>query len=58
MSGRKYLPKFVSAKDAAKLLDVNYETVLRQVKLGNIPAIKVGKLIRIERSVLYKLIKN
>ena len=40
---------FLSIKDAAAFLDVEYKTVYRLVTTGELPAARVGKLYRIER---------
>jgi excisionase family DNA binding protein len=48
-----HLPReAVSMQDAADLLDVHYNTVRRLVRVGDLPAFRVGRQRRILRSAL------
>jgi excisionase family DNA binding protein len=48
----------VSITDAARLLDVHYETVRRLVASGKLEAFRVGRVIRIRRSVLLRYLQT
>ena len=42
--------QFLSIEDAAKLLDVDYKTIYRLVRSGEIPAARIGRVYRIKRA--------
>jgi excisionase family DNA binding protein len=42
----------LSMSDAAKLLDVHYETVRRLVAAGELESFRVGRVVRIKRCVI------
>lgn len=48
----------VSMADAAKLLDVHYETVRRLVSRGELEAFKVGRVLRIRKAVLVRYVQR
>jgi len=35
--------QFLKISEAAEVLDVHYNTILRQIKKGSIPAVKIGR---------------
>ena len=39
--------KFYSLEEVAEMLDVDYQLIYKQVKSGNMPSIRIGKLYRI-----------
>lgn len=43
---------FWSLEEIARLLDVNYQLVYRQVKDGKLPALRVGRIYRVKRADL------
>ena len=49
-NGKDEIERFVSAKEAASILRCHRNTVLRLVASGRIPAIRVGKVIRVQMS--------
>ena len=49
---------FLSIKDAAAFLDVEYKTVYRLVTTGELPASRVGKLYRIDRQDLVAYLQS
>ena len=44
--------EFLSIEDAAKLFDVDYKTVYKLVRSGEIPAARIGRVYRIKRADL------
>jgi len=44
--------KFLSIEEAAKLLGVDYKTIYRLVRSGEIPAARIGRVYRIKRKDL------
>lgn len=48
---------FLKTADVAKILNVSTQTVWTLIQNGEIEAVKVGKLYRIERAALEKFIK-
>ncbi len=44
--------EFLSIEDAAKLLDVDYKTIYKLVRSGEIPAARIGRVYRIKRADL------
>lgn len=48
---------FLKTSDVAKILNVSTQTVWTLIQNGEIEAVKVGKLYRIERAALEKFIK-
>ncbi len=42
--------EFLSIEDAAKLLDVDYKTIYKLVRSGEIPAARIGRVYRIKRA--------
>lgn len=49
---------FLTAKEAADMLRVNYDTVTRYVRSGYIPAVKIGKSFRIKRADIEALLNT
>ena len=43
---------FLSVREVADYLDIDYKTVYRLVRKGEIPAVKVGGMYRVRRSEL------
>jgi len=50
----KLMPKFLSARELAKVMDVCEVTVYRLARQGKIPAIKFGDLWRFDLSLFYE----
>ena len=48
---------FLKTSDVARILKVSTQTVCTLIQNGEIEAVKVGKLYRIERAALEKFIK-
>lgn len=44
--------EFLSIEDAAKLLNLDYKTIYKFVRSGEIPAARIGRIYRIKRSDL------
>jgi excisionase family DNA binding protein len=44
--------KFISITEAAKLFGVSIRTIHRMIKENQLPAIKIGRIYRIDRSKL------
>ena len=44
--------EFLSIEDAARLFDVDYKTVYKLVRSGEIPAARIGRVYRIKRADL------
>lgn len=49
---------FLKTSDVAKILKVSKQTVWTLIQNGDIPAVKVGKLYRVERKELENYIKR
>lgn len=49
---------FLKTSDVAKILKVSKQTVWTLIQNGDIPAVKVGKLYRVERAELENYIKR
>jgi excisionase family DNA binding protein len=46
--------EWLTAREAAELLRVNYRTVLDAVHAGELPAVRVGRAVRISRRALQR----
>ncbi|OBF43917.1 hypothetical protein A5787_14280 [Mycobacterium sp. 852002-50816_SCH5313054-b] len=46
------MSQYLNVREVADALGVTYQHVLRLIKAGEIPAIKIGAAIRVPRSVL------
>ncbi len=44
--------QFLSLEEVAKLLDVKYQLIYRLVRSGELPAVRVGRVYRVERADL------
>ena len=42
--------RFLSLEEIAELLSVDYQLVYRQVRSGELPAVKLGRIYRVDRS--------
>lgn len=49
---RQPQPAFVSPRQAAQILGVPYRTVLRAIRTGDLPVIKLGQRFQIPKSAL------
>ena len=49
--------ELLTAQEAAELLKVKKATVYEMVKRGEIPAVKIGKQVRIDRNDLKKVLQ-
>lgn len=47
--------EYVSINTAAQLLEVNTKTVRRWISQGKLPARRIGRMIRIRRSLLARI---
>ncbi|HEX3332582.1 MAG TPA: helix-turn-helix domain-containing protein [Gaiellales bacterium] len=43
---------YLSVAEAAELLGVNHKTIRREIESGRLPAVRVGRLIRINAATL------
>jgi excisionase family DNA binding protein len=50
-------PVLITVKEAAAILDCSTDTVLRNVHAGRIAHIRIGRLIRVDKSALLARIK-
>ncbi len=44
--------QFLSLEEVAKLLNVNYQLVYRLVRAGELPAVRLGRVYRVDRNDL------
>ena len=57
----KYLEKYppmLSVAQVAEILNVNKHTVRKQAKIGKIPSLRVGKVIRIPKDRLLEYLNG
>lgn len=52
------MTKFLSAKETADLLGVSRYTVYRMIERGELPAHKIGRLVRIPQTGINALLEN
>ena len=52
------LPDALCAAEAAELLRVNVKTVYKQIRVGAIPAVRVGREYRIAKSALINYLRS
>lgn len=51
-------PEILTAEDAAAILRCDYETVLRLLRAGELPGVKVGRQWRISRANLIRYVET
>ena len=49
---------FLTPKQVADLLSLNYRTILNWIILGQLPAYKIGNQYRVDESDLWDMIKS
>lgn len=51
-------PEYLSVREVADILGLHYQTVLRHVREGTIPAVRIGRSYRISRHELDHILKQ
>ena len=52
------MPKFVSVEFVAEMLSMHHSTVRRKINLGQIPSVRIGRILRIPLKKLEEQMEN
>ena len=58
ISGNDFGEEFLTVADVAELLKLNQQTVRNWIDQGSLPAVRVGRRVRIRRSELERVIEQ
>lgn len=58
ISGGDFQEEFLTVADVAELLKLNQQTVRNWIDHGSLPAVRVGRRVRIRRSDLERVIED
>jgi excisionase family DNA binding protein len=58
MSGGEYEESFLTVAEVAELLRLNQQTVRNWIDAGSLPAVRVGRRVRIKRSDLDRILES
>lgn len=58
MTGEEFEESFLTVAEVADLLRLNQQTVRNWIDAGTLPAIRVGRRVRIKRSDLNRILEN
>ena len=57
MTGGEYEESFLTVAEVAELLRLNQQTVRNWIDAGSLPAVRVGRRVRIKRSDLNRILR-
>ncbi len=58
MTGGEYNESFLTVAEVAELLRLNQQTVRNWIDAGSLPAVRVGRRVRIKRSDLNRILES
>jgi len=58
MTGGEYNETFLTVAEVAELLRLNQQTVRNWIDAGTLPAVRVGRRVRIKRSDLNRIVES
>jgi len=58
MTGAEYEESFLTVAEVAELLRLNQQTVRNWIDAGSLPAVRVGRRVRIKRSDLDRILES
>lgn len=58
MAGGEYNESFLTVAEVAELLRLNQQTVRNWIDAGTLPAVRVGRRVRIKRSDLNRIVES
>ncbi|HHY96254.1 MAG TPA: helix-turn-helix domain-containing protein [Firmicutes bacterium] len=58
MDGSEQLPMFMTVEEAAAVLRLKRSHAYEMVKIGKIPSVRLGRLIRVPREALLQMVEQ
>jgi excisionase family DNA binding protein len=58
MTGSEYEESFLTVAEVAELLKLNQQTVRNWIDAGTLPAVRIGRRVRIKRSELDRILES